>query len=152
MLFKLITFCPSSSSEFLSSAQDRQPTSRHFCCCLRNVTHPSLQSCPTTILGYASGPSSPTTYFPSGHSDGLAWNIVSVLGLKSRYTVYMSLIPRDFPRAQPKGNPESSGTCFTVFPDLSPNTPIIPFLKKDLLSFWVLSTAASVLHKNGSTF
>ena len=31
----------------------------------------------------------------------------------------------------PKGNPEGSGTYFTVYPDLSPNTDIIPFLNKD---------------------
>ena len=32
---------------------------------------------------------------------------------------------------KPEGNPEGSGTYFTVYPDLSPNTDIIPFLNKD---------------------
>ena len=57
--------------------------------------------------------------------------------------------------AQPEGNPEGSGTFFTVYPELSPNTDIIPFLKKDLMSFRVfefLSAPASVLHKNVSAF
>ena len=60
-------------------------------------------------------------------------DIVSVLGQKQGYTV--KYIP------EPK---EGSGTFLTVYPDLSPNTNIIPFLKKD---FWVSGAAASVLHK-----
>ena len=34
-----------------------------------------------------------------------------------------------------KGNHEGSWTYFTVYPDLSPNTDIIPSVKKDLLIF-----------------
>ena len=54
-------------------------------------------------------------------------------------------------------NPEGSRKFFTVYPDLSPITDIVPFLKKGLLSFFkvffeLLSAAASVFHKIVSTF
>ena len=43
----------------------------------------------------------------------------------------MSLILSDFPRAQPQGNSNDSGTYFTVYPELSPYTDIIPFPNND---------------------
>ena len=52
---------------------------------------------------------------------------VSVLGREEGYMVKYGLSPKACPRAQPEANPEGSG-LFLPYPDLSPNTDIIPFL------------------------
>ena len=58
--------------------------------------------------------------------------ITSVLGREEGYTVKYVPEPKEFLMSQPEWNPEGSGILFTVYPDLSPNTDNIPFLKKDL--------------------
>ena len=66
--------------------------------------------------------------------DGQTFLYVSVLGREEEYTVKYVPEPKGFP----KGNLEGSGTFFTIYPHLSPFMDIIPFLEKDLLSFWVI--------------
>ena len=39
----------------------------------------------------------------------------------------ITLCPKEFPRAKPKGTPEGKGLYLTVYPESSPNTDIISF-------------------------
>ena len=80
-----------------------------------------------------------TSNFKTDFIHYICWwtTIISVLGQEEGYTVKHAPEPKGFADGTACRNPEGSGTCFTVYPDLSPSTDIIPFLNKDLLSFWV---------------
>ena len=56
------------------------------------------------------------------------FHTVSVLGRDKVYKrSNITLCPKEFPRAKPKGTPEGKGLYLTVYPESSPNKDIISF-------------------------
>ena len=75
-------------------------------------------------------------------------NTVSVLGGEEGYTVKYGLNPREFPSGAARGNFRGLRPYFAVYPESSPNTDIISFLKVTLWPFSVLPSEVGLYWKS----